>query len=360
MKNLRIVIGGVCACLIASAQVPVVRPQVAGRAVQEGQVTVVYLAPRFATAIRMPDAVNSVVLGDPDSFTAEHSEREPQIVIVKPITAKASQTNLLISTVHGYQANLLLISRGEAAGQPNVDFMMRYRPAGRFVIEPSAPSVAIAQTVVLPTPDQATAPPARSTGANRSTVERASFNPGRIETVPDTGSPAEVRPAAHNADSALGLDTLLERQRLAPLPALYGEKPGTAPPGKQILGAGVSEVIDQGKEVVVLFSVVNLQNHAVELMQPQVQLGGKVKKGTIVHHTVWSNSEQLPVDDFRMSQRRIGPGERADGVLIFQRPSFKQSNETLLLQMADSGAVDRPALAPIGFGISSLRQKGAE
>ena len=71
-----------------------VRPQVAGRAVQEGQVTVVYLAPRFATAIRMPDAVNSVVLGDPDAFTAEHSEREPQIVFVKPITAKASQTNL--------------------------------------------------------------------------------------------------------------------------------------------------------------------------------------------------------------------------------------------------------------------------
>src|SRR5438477_10499063 len=103
----------------------------------------------------MPDAVNSVVLGDPDSFTAEHSEREPQIVFVKPVTAKASQTNLLISTVHGYQANLLLISRGESSGtQLNVDFMMRYRPAGRFVIEPSAHSVSIAQTVVLPASDQ--------------------------------------------------------------------------------------------------------------------------------------------------------------------------------------------------------------
>jgi hypothetical protein len=361
MKSLKILIGGVCACLISSAQLPEIRPQVAGRAVQEGQVTVVHLAPRFATAIRMPDAVNSVVLGDPDSFTAEHSEREPQIVIVKPITAKAAQTNLLISTVHGYQANLLLISHGESAvSQPNVDFMMRYRPAGRFVIEPSAPSLSIAQTVVLPTPDQAAQPPARSPGANRLTVERASFNPGRIATAPDTGSPAEVRPAAQNAEAAVGLDALLERQRLAPLPALYGEKPGTAPPGKQILEAGVSEAIDQGKEVVVLFSVVNLQSHAVELMPPQVQLGGKVKKGAIVHHAVWSNSEQLPVEDFRMSQRRIGPGERADGVLIFQRPSFKQSNETLLLQMADSGAVDRPALAPIGFGISSLRQKGAE
>jgi hypothetical protein len=371
MKSLKVLIGSVCACLISSAQVPEVRPQVAGRAVQEGQVTIVYLAPRFVTAIRMPDAVNSVVLGDPDSFTAEHSDREPEIVFVKPITVKGSQTNLVISTAHGYQANLLLISRGEtAANQPNVDFTMRYRPAGRFVIEPSTPSASVAQIVELPKSDQVTElpgmspavrpKPTSSIGDTRSTVDRASFNPGRIDTASDTDSPADVRPAAQSADPALGLDTLLERQRRAPLPALYGEKPVIAPPGKQLLEAGVSEVIDQGKEVVVLFSVVNMQNRAVELMPPQVQLGGKLKKGAIIRHSVWSNSEQLPVDDFRMSQRRIGPGERADGVLVFQRPSFKQSNETLLLQMADSGAVDRPALAPIGFGISSLRQKGAE
>jgi hypothetical protein len=354
MKNLKILFAGVCACLISSAQIPEVRPKMAGRAVQEGQVTVAYLAPRFVTAVRMPDAVNSVVLGDPDSFTAEHSEREPQIVFVKPITAKASQTNLLISTAHGYQASLLLISRGEPAGtHPQVDFMMRYRPAGRFVIEPGATTVSIAQTVKLSTPNQPAELASNSTGASRSTIERTSFSPGRIDAPADTAAAAGVRPA-------LRLDALLERQRRAPLPALYGEKPGIAPPGNQILKAGVSEVIDQGKEVVVLFSVVNVQDHPVELMPPQVQLGGKVKKGTIMRHSVWSNSEQLPVEDFRMSQRRIGPGERADGVVIFQRPSFKQSNETLLLQMADSGAVDRPALAPIGFGISSLRQKGAE
>jgi hypothetical protein len=343
MTSLKITIGGICACLIVSAQVPVVRPQVVGRAVQEGQVTVVYLAPRFATAIRMPDAVNSVVLGDPDSFIAEHSEREPQIVFVKPITAKAVQTDLLISTAHGYQASLLLISRGEAATKPDVDFMMRYRPVGRFVIEPSAPSASIAQTVALQSSDHAEPP-------------------GIPSAVPSkAGTLAEaVRPAKQDAETDLGLDALLERQRRAPLPDLSGEKPGTAPPGKRMLKAGVSEVIDQGKEVVVLFSVVNTQNHAIELVPPQVQLGGKVKKGFIRHHYVWSNSEQLPVEDFRVSRRRIGPGERADGVVIFQRPSFKQSNETLLLQMADSGAVDRPALAPIGFGISTLREKGAE
>ena len=85
----RRLICGACACWTASGQAPRCSPQIAGRAVQEGQVAVVYLAPRFATAIRMPDAVNSVVLGDPDSFAAEHSEREPQIVFVKPITEKA-------------------------------------------------------------------------------------------------------------------------------------------------------------------------------------------------------------------------------------------------------------------------------
>ena len=83
------------------------------------------------------------------------------------------------------------------------------------------------------------------------------------------------------------------------------------------------------KILVVLFSVVNVQDHAVELMPPQVQVGGKVKKGTIVRHSIWSNSEQLRVEEFCMSLRRIGPGERADGVLIFQRPRSKQSNETL-------------------------------
>jgi hypothetical protein len=92
-------------------------------------------------------------------------------------------------------------------------------------------------------------------------------------------------------------------------------------------------------------------------MPPQIQLAGRVKKGAIVKRKVWSNSEQLPVEAFRISRRRLGPGERADGVVVFERPSFKQSNETVLLQMADSGTVDRPALAPIGFGINTFRKE---
>ena len=117
--------------------------------------------------------------------------------------------------------------------------------------------------------------------------------------------------------------------------------------------AGVSDVIDNGTQVVVLFSVLNPAHHAIEILPPQVQLGGKVKKK-------WTVGEQLPVSDYRLSAHRLGPQQRADGVAVFERPSFKQSNETLFLQIAESGAVDKPALAPIGFGISTIQGGSAD
>jgi len=66
----------------------------------------------------------------------------------------------------------------------------------------------------------------------------------------------------------------------------------------------------------------------------------------------FSGGHQWPVLG---GHRGLGAGQRTDGVVIFERPNFKQSSETLFLQVADSGAVDLPALAPIGFGISSFR-----
>jgi len=317
-----------------------VHPQVVGRPIRDGQVTTVYLAPRYATAIRMPEPVNSVVVGDPGSFSAEHSDREPQLVFVKPITPKPAQTNLLISTTRGLQVSLLLVSRGEVKGdgETDIDFLMRYKLSGQFIVQPAETvSAVVPQTAAL-----VIAP-----------VTSASLGTG--VTVRDRAMSQLV--AANGAKTqSTAIDDLLERQRRAPLPALYGQKPGVSPPDKELVRAGVSEVIDQGAAVVVLFSALNAEDHAIELMPPQVQLGGVRKTGKLIRKSRWTTAEQLPVTDFRMSRRRLGPGERADGVVVFQRPSFKQSNETLFLQMAESGAVDRPALAPIGFGISSFRE----
>lgn len=307
-----------------------VSPRIVGRTLSDGQVTVVQVAPRFATAIRMNEPVNSVVLGDPAAFSAEHSEREPNIVFVKPITLKAASTNVVITTSAGHQANVLLVSRGEEESpkRVGVDLLLRYRPAGRFLIEQSElPAGTISET--------------------------ASVGATQVSTQP-------LVVLSDDKDSS-ALDQLLDRQRKAPLPILYGTKPDISDPGKEPVRTGVSEVIDQGRQVVVLFSVVNPQQHSIELMPPQVQLGGKVRTGRIFRGSKWTSAEQFPISDYRMSRRRIGPGERADGVVVFNRPPFKQSNETLFLQIAETGAVDRPALAPIGFGISSYdyREEGS-
>jgi len=277
----------------------------------------------------MHEPVNSVVLGDPAAFSAEHSEREPNIVFVKPITLKAASTNVVITTSGGHQANVLLVSRGEekSAEQTGVDLLLRYKPAGRFLIEQSElPAATISETA----------------------------------SVKATPATAQSRAVLSDDRDSSALDQLLDRQRKAPLPTLYGTKPDISEPGKELVRTGVSEVIDQGRQVVVLFSVVNPQQHSIELMPPQVQLGGKVRTGRIIRGSKWTSAEQFPISDYRMSRRRIGPGERADGVVVFNRPPFKQSNETLFLQMAETGAVDRPALAPIGFGISShdYREEG--
>lgn len=302
-----------------------VKPIVSQKAVND-QVNVVRLAARFTTAIRLPEPVSTVVIGDPGKFLAEHSEKEPALVLVKPISEEAASSNLLITTISGWHLSFLLRNEG-ASTQPPVDFVLTYRPAGSFLVEESGSGVS-----EVPVTQKLTA----SAVVSRVPLGRS----------PEAG-----------ATERDGLTVLLERQQRAALPVLYGMRTDTPDPRGDLVRAGISEVLDQGQDVLVLFSVVNMQSHAVEILPPQVQLAGKMKKGFPVKHSRWGTSEQLAVKEFRLARKRIGPGERTDGVLVFTRPSFKQSNETLFLQIAESGAVDRPALAPIGFGVSALRKE---
>ena len=298
-----------------------IKPVVSQKAVND-QVNVVRLAARFTTAIRLPEPVSSVVLGDPGKFLAEHSEKEPALVLVKPISEEATSSNLLITTVSGRHLSFLLRNEG-AGAQPPVDFVLTYRTPDSFLIAESG------------------------LGTNEVPVtERVAFQHVRVP------SASEVETSERD-----GITMLLERQQRAALPALYGRRADTPEAHGDLVKAGISEVVDQGQEVLVLFSVVNPQSHAIEVLPPQIQLAGKVKKGFPVKRGRWGTSEQLAVREFRLSRKRIGPGERTDGVVVFSRPSFKQSNETLFLQIAESGAVDRPALAPIGFGVSAIRKE---
>ena len=122
----------------AMAQVPEVTPHVMTKADAEGTVTVVEVATHFVTAIRMPETVNSVVVGDPTQFQVEHSDREPELVFIKALTPKPAETNLLISTTRGHEVSLLVLNRGEEtrATAASVDFLVKYKSAGGFLIEP--------------------------------------------------------------------------------------------------------------------------------------------------------------------------------------------------------------------------------
>ena len=336
----------------AHAQVPSVIPQVRVKDATDGKVTVVEVAAHFVTAIRLPEPVNSVAVGDPALFLVEHSEHEPQLVLVKALTERTAETNLLISSIHGRQISLLLISRAGATGPEKIDFLLQYKPATSFLIEPGiVPFPLVGQTKpinVQPSPvDMRIEGEDRPQSLSRAVVPSA-FRSTTADAHSQALSPTATPPS---------LDVLLQRQETAPLPTMYGERIETEAITGDRLRVGVSEVIDGGQQVIVLFSVVNTSRHAILLMPPQVQLGGKIKSGRIVKHERWAAAEQLAIIDFRLSHRRLGTGSRADGVVVFERPPYKQSNEQLFVQMADSGAVDRPALAPIGFGVNSLRQE---
>jgi hypothetical protein len=317
---------------VAFAQVPQVVPRVLTNTELAGKVTRVEVAARFVTTIRLPESVNSVVLGDPSRFQVEHSDKEPKLVFVKSITTKRAETNLLISTISGRQVSLLLVSRGEdgSSDRAPVDFVVGYQTPRDFLVPPSGfPFAMVGETVSLNASDHGSG--------------------NVVQVSPGVARTSKPRGNLRNSP----LDSLLREQESSPLPALYGERVQYESSEGDRVRAGVGRVIDGGDQVIVLFSVVNTTKQPILLMPPQVQLAGRTTTGKLIRHRKWLTSEQLPVLEYRLSRSRLGPGERADGVALFGRPPYKQSNEMLLLQVAEAGAVDRPALAPIGFGVSS-------
>lgn len=244
MRN-ALVFGGLLLAVLtatAEAQQATIVPQVRTKPAADGKITVIGLAAHFVTAIRVPEPVNSVVVGDPALFQVEHSEHEPELVFVKALTNEHAESNLLISTTTGRQISFLLASGGEGPNSTKVDFLLRYQPSGGFLVEPDAvPFALVAKTASV---SKAPVPTALSTG-----------NPAGTDAVllpasASVNSPVERAPSETKPDS---LDRLLERQQQAPLPVLYGERAEGDEVKGDRLKAGISEVLDGGEQVIVLF-----------------------------------------------------------------------------------------------------------
>lgn len=259
-------------------------------------VTVLHLRPGYVSSVRLPEDVSSVVLGNPGTFKAEHSEAEPRLVFLKPTTASRAETNALITTRTGHEISLHLVSVGNSDRTGAVDFVLQYDLPHSFLLGNSQSTFVIGETKsVVPEPL------ASAVGSN----------------APATSTQEPVRPQRD------------------PNPHWQGK----------LLQVAVGRITEKDQQMTVEFSVLNASSKTIELLPPQIQLAGKSNE----KHKKALKAEPVPIKDYTMTIRRLPPGARADGVVVFDRPSFKESREQMLLQVAQAEGVDQPVLVPVAF-----------
>ena len=284
-----------------------VKPRVATITINPSEVTTLHLRPEFESTIHMPEEITSVILGSPGSFKAEHNEGEPEYVYVKPITKEATESNLLIATKSGLHVTLELISDGIGASGSAlpVDFLIEYRTSRSFLITGSA------------------------------SAEHA-----RVEPTGTASSSTQSRiPAAAKPLSAIDEEYQLQMRVNAP--------GWTKWEGRQI-ETSLGDIRQWSNETVISFSILNASDQPVEVVPPQIQISGRaVKKKKKEGKSL--TADQLLIREYRLSTTRIEAGARADGVVVFDRPNFKQSTEKLYLQIAQADQVDRPILIRLPF-----------
>jgi len=259
-------------------------------------VTVLNLRPGYVSCVRLPEDISTVVLGNPSTFKAEHSDAEPRLVSLKPTTTSTAETNALITTKTGREVALHLVSSGSTVHAGPVDFVLEYDHPRSFLIEPSRPNFIVSRTESL-APE-----PLPSTARNKA-------------------------PVANNQD-------LLKQQ----------QERNPHWQGKQ-LRVAVGSVTQADQQMAVAFSVLNASTKTIEVLPPQIQLAGTSGK----RHGKPVKAEPVAIQDYTITVRRLRPGARADAVVVFERPSFKESTEQMLLQIAQAEEVDRPVLVPITF-----------
>jgi len=246
-------------------------------------------------------------LGSPGEFNAEHNEGEPNFIYVKPITKDPAQSNLLIATKSGQHVSLELVSDGVGVSDPSrpVDFLIEYHSQRSFLIPLDVSPLAVVNS-----------------------------DSGVTSNGPVV---ANRKPKPFSA-----LDDEFEQQARVNAPKW------TKWDGKQI-ETSIGDMRQWNNESVISYSILNASDRPVEIVPPQIQVAGRKAAKKKKKEGKGIISDQLEIRDYRLSTTRLEPGERADGVVIFDRPNFKQSTEKLFLQIAQADQVDQPVLIRIPF-----------
>src|SRR5579884_2696223 len=248
----------ISALLIASAHAQAdpggVVPKMRTVGFRSGSSITLRLSLGYVSAMRLPEPVSSIAVGDPSIFHAEHSDAEPELVFFKPLNAEPARSNAVIVTRNGTVLTVALVSYGRAPAGSEIDFLLDCRRAASVVIAAGAgnrlgPSALPASSSSLP--------------------DQKSADAGVVEE--------EMR---RQSELSAGLE-----------------------------GAGLQAAIGRsralGSETIVAFSARNGSDAPVELLAPQVDLTMEQpgKKRRLI-------SDPVPVLAYRLSRRRLESGER--------------------------------------------------
>lgn len=247
----------------------------------------------YVSAVHVPEPVSSIAVGDPAAFHAEHSDAEPELIFFKPVIAEPARSNAVIVTRNGTMLSLVLESQGRPAVGSEIDFLLDWRRAAGRLIAGSSEGALV-----------------RASAA--SNFDGAKEKQSQTDVLDE-----EIR---HQADLSFSAE------------------------GQGELQVVVGRSRQIGKDMVVAFSARNRSNASIELLSPQMELTLEQRgKGRRLV------SDPLPLLAYRMSRRRLEPGERSDGVVIFERPASKAAAAALQLRLARADQADRAVLLPVPF-----------
>ena len=298
-----------------------------------------HLRPLFTSTIHVGEAVNSLVVGAPTLFEVEHKDSEPNLIFVKPSTHLAAESNLLIALASGETISIRLISPGDAGSSDPTDFVVDYR--GRK-------SMFESRAIVLGTPGgELTEPSAENAhgfDANEPLRSRpSSAAPGRSVLASTSGHSTVTA----TTDSALGLQFAVGGPNWKTVPELAKLIKANAK-APNCIAIAIGDIRQEEDNMVVSFSILNISNHWVSIMPPQIELTNPLlskkdakKKGSF--------AQPIASSDYKLDNPKLSPGDRADGSITFPKPDSKISKESLLLHIATSASIDTPVYYPLPF-----------
>lgn len=340
----------------------------------------VHLRPLFATGIKLPDDVIAIAVGAPTLIWAEHSKDVPRLIFVKPTTNAPVNSNLIVSLRSGATITIHVISAGEKGSDDPVDFMVDYSTDNSLIRGEAVPNGSlfrnhVGESSAAVVPFQTTDAPAgqvmnpADNGAAHGLSSVVHYGTSDLQSSYQNSTSGSSHFDAASAAAAGAIRTA-EGKGVFTVPgtlleSMYQEQVSLATPkfldGVELshvypadknatsdLAISIGRMVQQGDTMTFSYSVQNRSSRTIEIMPPHLEFSDpkpvkpNKKKPTAL-------AEQLDVDDYILTATKLAPGQRVDGAIQFERPSFKYKKQLLMLQVASASEVDTALLSPVPF-----------